>query len=180
MAKCYRVLRPTAQQQQVVDNLEAGGEEAPYLTPSSHANPHGHTDGHDHHHRPIPRPRCRGSMRKLSRLLSHPRPAGAYPATHPIAITTMAVTLPTIHLNGTGAQALEKEYRAVREAVDTATLVLERATCNARDFYPQEPAAWQRALSQRAEAFRLLQLVSEYAEQWETHAADARRARARD
>ena len=92
----------------------------------------------------------------------------------------MAVTLPTIHLNGTGAQALEKEYQAVREAVDTAIIVLERATCNARDFYPQEFTAWQRARDERAEAFHLLRLVSEYAEQWETHAADARRARARD
>lgn len=93
------------------------------------------------------------------------------------------VTLPTIHLNGTGAANLEAEYRAVRQAVGDATRLLEQATCNARDFYPQEPSAWQRARDERTEAFRLLQLVSDYAEQWEAHAADARdrhRDRSRD
>jgi hypothetical protein len=89
----------------------------------------------------------------------------------------MTTTLPTIHLNGTGAQNLEDEYRAVRRAVNAAGDALQAATCNARDFYPQEPGAWQRARNERAEAFRLLQLVSDYAEQWESHAADARRAR---
>jgi hypothetical protein len=91
----------------------------------------------------------------------------------------MTTTLPTIHLNGTGAQNLEEEYRAVRQAVSAAADVLEKATCNARDFYPQEPGAYKRARSERDEAFRLLQLVSDYAEQWEMHAADAQRARAR-
>ena len=81
-------------------------------------------------------------------------------------------TLPTIHLNGTGAQNLEEEYRAVRRAVSAASDALQAATCNARDFYPQEPGAWQRARDERAEAFRLLQLVSNYAERWELHAAE--------
>ena len=89
----------------------------------------------------------------------------------------MTTTLPTIHLNGTGAQNLEEEYRTVRRAVAAAGDALQAATCNARDFYPQEPGAWQQARAERAEAFRLLQLVSDYAEQWESHAADHRRAR---
>ena len=93
------------------------------------------------------------------------------------------VTLPTIHLNGTSAANLESDYRAVREAVTATEKLLQAATCNLRyflrDFYPQEPDAWQRAQDERAEAFRLLQLVSNYVEQWENHAADARRARAR-
>ena len=85
------------------------------------------------------------------------------------------VTLPTIHLNGTGAANLEAEYRAVRQAVNETTRLLEQATCNARDFYPQEPGAWQRARDERTEAFRLLRQVLDYAEQWEAHAADALR-----
>ena len=93
--------------------------------------------------------------------------------------TPTPVTLPTIHLNGTGAANLEAEYRAVRKAVTATEELLQAATCNLRDFYPQEPGAWQRARDERTEAFRLLQLVSNYAEQWEAHAADARRARAR-
>lgn len=79
-------------------------------------------------------------------------------------------TLPTIHLNGTGADTLRQEYRAVRKAVDAAADRLTSATCNGRDFYPQEPGAWQQARDERAEMFRLLQRVSEYAEHWEGHA----------
>jgi hypothetical protein len=84
--------------------------------------------------------------------------------------------LPTIHLNGTGADNLYAEYRAVRKAIAAAADALAAATCNARDFYPQDPGAWQRARAERDEAFRLLQMISDYAEQWEAHAADHRRA----
>lgn len=87
----------------------------------------------------------------------------------------MTTTLPTIHLNGTGADSLQQEYRAVRKAISAAVDALAAATCNQRDFYPQEPGAWERARAERAEAFRLLQQVSDYAEQWELHAMDHRR-----
>jgi len=87
----------------------------------------------------------------------------------------MTTTLPTIHLNGTGADSLQPEYRAVRKAISAAADALAAATCNQRDFYPQEPGAWERARAERAEAFRLLQQVSDYAEQWELHAMDHRR-----
>ena len=83
--------------------------------------------------------------------------------------------LPTIHLNGTGADSLQREYRAVRRAIAAAADALAAATCNQRDFYPQEPGAWERARAERAEAFRLLQQVSDYAEQWELHAMEHRR-----
>jgi hypothetical protein len=84
-------------------------------------------------------------------------------------------TLPTIHLNGTGADSLYREYQAVRRAIAAAADALAAATCNQRDFYPQEPGAWERARAERAEAFRLLEHVSQYAEQWEAHAAEHRR-----
>ena len=80
--------------------------------------------------------------------------------------------LPTIHLNGTGADSLKKEYRAARRAIGAAVDALAAATCNARDFYPQGPGGYQRAREDRDEAFRLLRLVSDYAERWEMHAAD--------
>lgn len=81
-------------------------------------------------------------------------------------------TLPTIHLNGTGADSLYREYRAVRKAVSAAADALAAATFNQRDFYPQQPGAWDQARAERAEAFRLLQQVSDYAEQWEMHALE--------
>ena len=85
--------------------------------------------------------------------------------------------LPTIHLNGTGADTLQREYRAVRKAIAAARDALAAATCNQRDFYPQEPGAWQQARTEREEAFRMLQVVSDYAETWEVHAMDAMDAR---
>lgn len=85
-------------------------------------------------------------------------------------------TLPTIHLNGTGADSLYREYRTVRKAITAAADALAAATCNPRDFYPQEPSAWERAKAERAEAFRLLQQVSDYAEQWELYAMEHRRS----
>jgi hypothetical protein len=85
--------------------------------------------------------------------------------------------LPTIHLNGTGADSLQQEYHAVRMAIAAASDALVSATCNLRDFFPQGPAAWHTAQAERAEAFRLLQLVSDYAEAWELHAMDHRRGR---
>jgi hypothetical protein len=84
-------------------------------------------------------------------------------------------TLPTIHLNGTGAANLEREYRAVRLAINAAVEALERATCNPRDFYPQGPEAYEQARDERHGAFHLLAQASDYAEAWEAHAYLAQR-----
>jgi len=83
-----------------------------------------------------------------------------------------APTLPTIHLNGTGADSLYHEYRAVRKAIAAAADALQAATCNARDFYPQEPGNWEKARAERTRMFELLQQVSDYAEHWEMHAME--------
>jgi hypothetical protein len=85
--------------------------------------------------------------------------------------------LPTIHLNGTSADSLQQEYHAVRLAITAAADALAAATCNRRDFDPQEPIAWYTALAERAEVFRLLQLVLDYAEAWERRAMDHSRGR---
>ena len=82
-------------------------------------------------------------------------------------------TLPTIHLNGSGAANLEQEYRAVRLAVAAAVDALERATCNYRDFYPQGPDTYNQARAERERAFQALDLASAYAEAWEAHAHQA-------
>jgi hypothetical protein len=75
-------------------------------------------------------------------------------------------TLPTIHLNGTGAKSLADEYHAVCRAIDRASDALAAATCNARDFYPQGPGAYEQARKEREEAFRKLGEVQAYAQAW--------------
>jgi hypothetical protein len=89
-----------------------------------------------------------------------------------VATSTTAYALPTIHLNGTGAQSLADEYHAVYLAINKALDTLEAATCNARDFYPQGDDAWQRARDERAEMFRKLLDVSKYAEAWMAQASE--------
>ena len=79
---------------------------------------------------------------------------------------TQPIALPTIHLNGTGAKSLQDEYNKVRVAAKATADALALATCNARDFYLQQ------AQADRREMFRLLQLVQDYASQWEARAAE--------
>jgi hypothetical protein len=89
----------------------------------------------------------------------------------------MEPTLPTIHLNGTGAATLEAEYQAVRLAVAAAADKLAAATLNLRDFYPQHPDSWDQAKAERAEMLGALGRVEAFAEAWEIHAAEQRRIR---
>lgn len=81
-------------------------------------------------------------------------------------------TLPTIHLNGTGASTLSEEYEKLASAVKSAEDALERCTCNGRDFYPQEPGAFERARRERNEMFAKLKQVHDYALAWAFHAQD--------
>ena len=85
---------------------------------------------------------------------------------------TQPIALPTIHLNGTGASTLRDEYNKVRKLATETADALADATCNARDFYPQGFEAFQQAQADRREMFRLLQLVQDYAQQWEARAAE--------
>ena len=104
-------------------------------------------------------------MPMVSPPVTHP------PIPQPPPAMTTPIALPTIHLNGTGAESLRVEYRAVRLAAKTTADALTHATCNARDFYPQEPGAFQQAQADRREMFRLLEVVQAYAEAWEARAA---------
>jgi hypothetical protein len=81
-------------------------------------------------------------------------------------------TLPTIHLNGTGADSLLEEYAAAADAANLAIGTLAQATCNARDFYPQGDAAWSAARAEREAALTKLREVHSYLMDWAVHAAD--------
>lgn len=80
-------------------------------------------------------------------------------------------TIPTIHMNGTGAESLLDEYTALAEAIQNATTALEHATCNARDFYPQGNDAWSRARDERSEMFQKLEDLQSYASAWAIEAS---------
>lgn len=57
---------------------------------------------------------------------------------------------PTIHLNGTSAEALEKQYKEVYQAVDAALNMHAQAAPHARDYYVQEDGAYEVARVEHA------------------------------
>jgi hypothetical protein len=79
-------------------------------------------------------------------------------------------TLPTIHLNGTGAETLRAEYQALSEALKAAEARLLAATCNGRDFYPQGPGAYRVARQEREDMLAKLHEIMDYAIAWRNHA----------
>lgn len=56
--------------------------------------------------------------------------------------------LPTIHLNGTSREALLAELERASSALRHALDALVQASPNARDYYPQGPAAFTQAISE--------------------------------
>jgi hypothetical protein len=77
----------------------------------------------------------------------------------------MATIAPTIHLNGTSGKDLWNEYHAAYEATKNSIDALCNATCNGRDFYPQGPAAFSQARSERDGALQKLREVKTYIEE---------------
>ena len=69
--------------------------------------------------------------------------------------------LPTIHLNGSGAENLREEYTAALNALQYAREALVHATLNMRDFYPQGDEAYIQAREERTEAFRKIQEIED-------------------
>lgn len=57
----------------------------------------------------------------------------------------MALTLPTVHLNGTSRKDLIRDYETAMTAVHAAFTALQAAAPNGRDYYPQGPDACGRA-----------------------------------
>jgi hypothetical protein len=74
-------------------------------------------------------------------------------------------TIPTVHLNGTGAANLRDEYWAASKAIDAAIEKLSNATCNGRDFYPQGADAYQQARKEREAAFHKLHEAQLYVDE---------------
>jgi hypothetical protein len=79
-------------------------------------------------------------------------------------------TLPTVHINGTGAETLRAEYEALFEALAVAEARLLAATPNGRDFYPQGRDAYYSARFERSEMLAKLREIMDYANAWRDHA----------
>jgi hypothetical protein len=68
---------------------------------------------------------------------------------------------PTIHRNGTSGKSLCEQYYQARIAVQQALKKLEQIDFNARDYYVQSEAAWQKAIEQNDAMWNDLQGVAD-------------------
>ena len=76
--------------------------------------------------------------------------------------TTNIMTLPTIHLNGTGKETLIEEIDQVYASMSKLMGDFADVTCHPRDYYPQGEDAYPAARQQRQEMFDKLVEVSAY------------------
>lgn len=60
--------------------------------------------------------------------------------------TENKLTMPTVHMNGTGLETLQVGYNAVDDALYDLTEAWGRVEFNPRDYYVQGPDAWDKAL----------------------------------
>jgi hypothetical protein len=78
------------------------------------------------------------------------------------------LTLPSIHLNGTGRKMLTDDYGTAYRALQTAFRAFQSIEFNARDYYPQGGDAFAQARTQRDIQLHHLAEVRHYLE---THLA---------
>ena len=90
----------------------------------------------------------------------------------------MSIQLPTIHLNGSGAQGMADGYCAAMCAVNDALEKVAEAGPNARDDYPQGQPAIDAALAQHRDRCDRLRAVAAELEQLARHCANHVRNRA--
>lgn len=78
--------------------------------------------------------------------------------------STSEMTVPTVHLNGTGKAGLLEQQREVWNAAEALLRALAKATPHGRDYYPQGPDALTAAQAEHHEACKLVRELSTRAE----------------
>lgn len=69
---------------------------------------------------------------------------------------------PTVHLNGTSADELMKQFRDAFDALHKATCLLQQAAPHGRDYYPQgQDTIYQAQKEHRARIDKLIDVKNE-------------------
>lgn len=84
------------------------------------------------------------------------------------------LTLPTVHMNGTGHKTLAKDYENADDALRNFTDTFGRIEFNARDYYPQGPEAWGKARDERCAINLKLREIKTYIDTHRLHIHDQR------
>jgi hypothetical protein len=79
------------------------------------------------------------------------------------------LTLPLVHLNGTGGSELIKGYDDAADAMSEFIAVFGKIEFNARDYYPHGPDAWCRALDERAQIHIKIREIQVYLDAHRAH-----------
>jgi hypothetical protein len=77
-----------------------------------------------------------------------------------------SMTVPTVHLNGTGRESLRQQYQAAYLTLAPAIAALQQTTPHGRDYYPQDDGqingpAYQAARAEHAERIHRLETVQQ-------------------
>lgn len=75
--------------------------------------------------------------------------------------TDKQITVPTVHINGTGANDLLSQYEHAFSAVTDAIRAVTEAAPHGRDYYVHGPDAYQAARNEHLDRVRRLQTVAE-------------------
>ncbi len=86
--------------------------------------------------------------------------------------TRKAVTLPTIHLNGSGAARLRDLSREAFDAIDAAASIAASAAPHARDYYTQGDDIYGKARAEWAAHMAALEAAAEFFAAHALHASD--------
>ncbi len=81
----------------------------------------------------------------------------------------MTTPMPMIHLNGSSAESLEKQYLEAMLALDAAIEKFNKIDFHGRDYYVISPDAYEKARVTRAEQSLKLTAVIEYLERHIIH-----------
>jgi len=81
-----------------------------------------------------------------------------------------AITLPVLHLNGTGGQTLEEDYGHAWSVLHDFEDALQKVEFNRRDYYCHpDPQAWAKACEQRREIFDKINEIRAYLDAHREH-----------
>jgi hypothetical protein len=80
-----------------------------------------------------------------------------------------AITLPTVHMNGTSLNELKAGYDEAAEKLHEFVQSWGHITCNGRDYYPQGAAAFSKACDERDAIGRQIANVGEYLQEIRLH-----------
>ena len=72
--------------------------------------------------------------------------------------------MPTVHMNGTSHKMLTEGYEDAYDALKTFTKAFGRIEFNARDYYVQEPNAWNDAVDARIDMNEKIRDILKYVE----------------